>query len=292
LVGPRPIEPFTALVRALAHFYDVRAVDPSIPWRAGRLASSPLAAGAHSAARDEVVPLAVCLEKASDIEMAVEIGAPIVVAPNSVAIELAPDHEVVTIPDSGIDGRRWPAASPFVRERRRTRFRLPSTLIIEVGTETAPLLDHDLELSALALATAAIAIGPACLHALALGTPVVTDAASAAWLGATPDHDVIVSDPASAHLYAEHLAVDIQRAAALSSAAVRLVRRQHDTFAGALRVMARIRAASRSVWPVVEVMQTLGELATPPGALTSHRVADALSELGPTTKQVVTSHSW
>jgi hypothetical protein len=292
LVRPSPTEPFTALVRSLAHFYDVRAVDPGNPRPAGRLASSPLAAGAHSAARDEFVPLAVCLETPSDVEMAVEIGAPIVVAPNSVAIELALDQEVVTIPDHGIDGQRWPAASPFVRQRRRTRFRLPSTLIVEVGTEQAPLLDHDVQLSALALASAAIAVGPTCLHALALGTPVVTDAATSAWLGATPDHDVIVSDPASAHSYAEHLAADMPLAAALSSAAVRLVRRKHDTFAGALRVMARLSAASRSVWPMVDVMRTLGDLATPPGAVTSHRVADALLELGPTTKQVVISHSW
>jgi hypothetical protein len=272
--------------------YDVRAVDAGNPRPDGRLANSPFASGAQSAARDEDVPLAVCLEMASDNARAVEIGASVVVAPNAVAAELTHRLDVVTIPDHGVDGRRWPAASPFVRQRRRTRFRLPATLVVEVGTGTAPLLDDELELTALGVASAAIAIGPACLHALALGTPVVTDAATAAWLGATPDHDVIVSDAASARSHAEDLAANVHRAAALSSAAVDLVRRRHDTFAGALRVMARLTEAPRRVWPAVELVRRLGELATPPSTWPSRRAADALSELGPSTKQLVTTHSW
>jgi hypothetical protein len=81
-------------------------------------------------------------------------------------------------------------------------------------------------------------------------------------------------------------------AAALSSAAVDLVRRRHDTFAGALRVTARLTMAPRTAWPAVELVRRLGELATPLRAWPARRAADALAELGPSTKRLVSTHSW
>jgi hypothetical protein len=159
--------------------------------------------------------------------------------------------------------------TPFVRARWRQRLGLPDRLVVRVGISDGDGLADDVVPTALALASA-VACGQRWLvEAMAWGAPVVTDAVSAAAVGATADVEVAVADPGQLSEAATALAGDDPRAAALGRAARRLVERRHDT--------------SR---PPVEVAERLGLL--PPTDGLASRVGARLSELWtPSTASVV-----
>ena len=94
-----------------------------------------------------------------------------------------------------------------------------------------------LDPAALAVVSAAHVRGPWLLTALALGTAVVTDAISAADIGATEHVHVAVGSPTTADDLAGVLAAEPARATALGWGGRMLVEERHDLDALALRLV-------------------------------------------------------
>lgn len=118
--------------------------------------------------------------------------------------------------------------SPFLRSRWRRREGLPENLVVVAGppgcfVEGGSAVPPAGVPSALALAAAVVATGSQLVEALAWGAPVVTSAADARDLGATPGVHVEVADQAEAVEAAGALARDWPRAAALGRAGRRLI---------------------------------------------------------------------
>jgi hypothetical protein len=188
---------------------------------------------------------------------------------------------VEVLPSPSVDGTAWRPVAPFVRARWRRRLGLPATLVAMVGTAGAPPMDDQTAADALFLCSAAVA-GPAhVLRSLALGTPTVCDAATAALVGARDRHDVAVASGDDARAAAEELAVDVTRAATLARNGRRLVEARHDVAASARRVAALLDLPETGAAPVARVAARLDELGTPVDAGVVSRVAGAIGTLGP-----------
>lgn len=297
LLDSMPSAPFTSLVRELARWCDVRASDPANPPPAARLANSPRAPGAREAAEDPHAPLAVWIDDPQVISALMQLGPALIIASRRVATELVSSGEmpdgtpVITFPDPGVEGLDLRATSPFVRSRLRRRFSLPDRLIIELGTPGAVLNDRE-AVTGLRLASAAVVVGQQALPALALGTPVVTNDATAAWLATIDDVHVLVRPRHEAMAAAEELCDDQLRAARLSREAITFVRAKHDPAVTARAVADRlgIMAAGSPVLTAIGVR--LAELATPRGSLPSQRGAERAAELGPGTVRDLEKRVW
>jgi hypothetical protein len=133
-----------------------------------------------------------------------------------------------------------PSLSPFVRERWRERLGLPSPLIVEFGSSAPSQIADVTAPSALAVCSAAVVRGPWLVTALALGTAVVTDAASAERIGAIPSVHLVVAGSHDARTLAEELAADPARAAALGWGGRMLVEERHDLGTVALEVVSAL----------------------------------------------------
>ena len=214
-------------------------------------------------------------------------------ATESAAVVLTRDEQVLA--EVGSRGlwvpltRRSPAArpvSPFVRGRLRlARGLAPQAVVDEAGGalrwpgRAEPLTGDVLE-TALGCASAAVLLGPdVVLAALAWGTPVVTDPATAGQLGLRDGVHVLVHEmPGARRTLAGELARDDARAAALGWAGRRFVEQRHDVDTAAATLAGRLGLVPRD--PVAALPQTLlAELGTPPGARIRTRLADAVAPL-------------
>ena len=217
---------FVALVRSLSAWCRPQAAGPA---PAAWVASSLAAAGEHR-------PVAVWADG-----VVTTAGGP------------------VRFPYPGLDLRAYVPMAPIVRSRWRSRLGLPATLVVDAAD-----VPDDLAPTALALASVVIATGARLAEALAWAAPCVTDAASAAALGAT-DEEVAIGTPP------RDIAGDDGRAAALSAAGRRLAERRLDHHAAARRV-----AADLGLLPSVDpARRVLDELHTPATSPLRRRV-DAL----------------
>ena len=174
-----------------------------------------------------------------------------------------------------------PTVTPFVRSRYRRARGLPDELVIRVAADGAvsrlpggAAIDGELRGTALALASAAAVYGPALATALAWGTPCVTDASSAAAVGATHDVHVIVASNDDPYGAALALARDERKAAALSTAGRRLVETTLDRVAPARRVADRLGLLGASPGARVDAM--LEYLDTPAAAPIRSRARAAM----------------
>jgi hypothetical protein len=191
LAEPGSAPGFVALVRALSPWCRPQATGPApVAW----LASSPAAAGDHR-------PVAVWTD----------------------GVVATPDGPV-TFPYPGFDLRSYLPMAPVVRRRWRSRLGLPATLVVDAGE-----VPDDLAPTALALASVVVATGARLAEALAWGAPCVTDAASAAAIGAGEGEVAIGASP-------HDIAGDDGWASALSAGGRRLAERRLDQHAAARRV--------------------------------------------------------
>ena len=101
-------------------------------------------------------------------------------------------------------------------------------MIVELGGAVPWSGPDDTIPAALAVCSVAVVRGRWLLTALALGTPVVTDASSARHIGATEHVHVAVGSLAGATDTARALAADPARATALGWGGRMLVEQQHD----------------------------------------------------------------
>ena len=190
---------------------------------------------------------------------------------------------VRTAPAPAFDGTTVRPVAPFVRQRWRRRLHLPDRLVVEVGTPDAPPMEDQLAGDALFLCAAAV-VGPGhVLRALALGTPVVCDRATAALIDAEDGRHVVVAAPSAAAEAAAAIAADLTLAAQLSRRGRSFVESRHDIATAAREVAAALRLPPAGPPPLARVASALEGLGTPLDAGVVRRVAGAASALGPHT---------
>ena len=193
--------------------------------------------------------------------------------PNDPAPEVWRQRAIATVstPDPAIDVRQYRALAPFMRERWRSRFD------IRVSVELPVALPWRQRRTFLALCPAVVATGPTALEALAFATPLVTDTATAAWLGGNDGVDMLVFDGthSEAVSLAEDLGSDHRRGAAIGRAGRRLVEDRHDLS----RIAARVARALG--WPTdtSRIAAHLGDLPTPPLSRPITRAEARIGEL-------------
>jgi hypothetical protein len=265
LPSRRPRPELRPVLHALARVADLHASDRSLTDPRARIATSTDAVGLAQALRDDV-PIAVALAAGEEPPPDVAARADVLLVPRLAGDDAgAPSSRTVAWPVPSIDAAAHPPLTPFVRERWREHLGLPSMLPVVIGFEhVTPLRDNALP-SALALCSAAAVRGPDALLALALGTPLVTDAGEARRLGARDDVEVVIAAPHEAKAAAEELAHDVRRAARLGWAARLLAEQRHDVRPAAHAVAARL-GLSRPVRPGDSLEARLDELGTAPGA--------------------------
>ncbi|MBV8950474.1 MAG: hypothetical protein JOZ99_06345 [Actinobacteria bacterium] len=276
LVGLHPVTAVEPVLRALARIVTLRAPEPRLPPPDARLATSTDANGIAAALRDDAVPIAVTLRDGEE--------PPADVAARAAALLVArrPDAPgipsfgapVVAWPEPSIDAAAHPPLPPLVRRRWRRLLGLPDPFVVVLGFDPATPLPAGAVRSALATCDVAAVRGPATLLALALGTPVVTDATTARGLGARDDREVVVAPPAGASATAHSLVADERRLARLGTAARQLVEQVHDV-APSARAVARRLGVLTPEQPRTVVHARLAELGTAAGALPAVRALAA-----------------
>jgi hypothetical protein len=288
LVAPGTVERSAPLVRRLGRWCEPRALDITTPPVAAVLATGPAVPGLRAVLDDRPGPVAVWVDDERELAAGgAVVGSADVVVTRSAAVAGVVGQRVVVLPPEAIEADAVAPVPPFVRERWRRRAGLDPVLVVAVGVSGGTSLPDEAVPTALAVAAAAVVAGPSLVTALALGTPVVTDAASAARVGAGDGVEVEVADPADAPAVARRLAGDPVQAAALSRRARRLVERRFDLGPAAADLAARL-GLDRVPSPAARLDAALAELGTPPGARPAVRAAEALAAL-PTFGRVVAS---
>ncbi len=279
LVGRDTSSMARELVTRVCRSCMVRASDRALGSVAARVATSARAPGLAAAMHDRATPLAVVVARDEAVSSELRDRAELLITDDPARVEqlgprglLAPAHSV--------DTERHLAIAPFLRERWRRRLRLPSPFTVVLGFPSPTGLRPETEATALALASAAAVRGSSTLVALALGTPVVTDAATAALLGATDGHDVLVAPASNAVEVAGGLAADMVEAARLGREARALVERRHDVGAVARTMLARLGVVlTPPAVPLGSLQLRLDELHTPVDAPPEQRAIAACQAL-------------
>lgn len=267
LATPETPEGLEWLVEQLGRWCAPVAVEPGSEPDAF-LAASPRARGLP-AALSTGRPVAVWI--AEDDLAAVGLRATLLLTGDS---RLAgSDRFLYVPPEEGVDADAIPPVPPFLRARLRRREGLPATMVIDLRAGDLPAA---LQPVALSVCSACVATGDALPLALAWAAPTVTDAASAATLGARAGAEVEVGEGAELAAIAHRLAGDERAAASLSRGGRRLIetlrRRSH---------VAALVAAALGLFDLPgsrpRVDAVLDMLNTPRSALVRQRVRTALS---------------
>jgi hypothetical protein len=258
-LGPMVRPGLLALLRAMHDRCDLRAHDPSGPPVWARLVTSTRVAVLPHLLRDPAVPVVVALgrDEVPRPELARRAAA-LVVEDRERAATLG--ASAVAVSDVAIDGAAHPPISPFNRARRRELLALPAELVVHAGVETTDSVPPRSMPTALALAAAAAVSGEWFVTALALGTPIVTDRATAARHGARDGVEVLIGDHGLLDA-ARRLGADATRATALGRGAVTLFTRVFDARAAAVQVLERL--GGTAPFPERRLRLRLDELHTP-----------------------------
>jgi hypothetical protein len=144
-------------------------------------------------------------------------------------------HQSLAVPEPAVDAAMVPYVPPLVRQRWRTRFGLPSDMVVYLNDESGMDLPVLLRGSALAVGAVAVATGDHVLGALAWGAPTVTDIKTARRLGL--GRAVTVAQPELFAGAAHELTQSETRMSELSWAGRRLVEQTFDLAGTAYRAM-------------------------------------------------------
>lgn len=266
LVVGEPHRNARSLLVELRRWCSPRTADPASVAARAWLALSPRAPGVDVASRSGS-PLAVWVDSSAEAEEAARLE-PAVLLTGSSALAQRLGAAALLIPSpADVDVATIPVMPPFVRKRVRRRFGLPEHMVVDLRG-AAPHAAGDMA-GDTALAVAAAAIVPArrLAEALAWGTPVVTDAESAAGLAARDRVELRVGTPDDLVRIAGDLAADEAQAAVLSRAGRRLVEKGREPDRLALEVARRLGlwVPSAPAWRG-RVDAELADLRTPAGA--------------------------
>jgi Glycosyl transferases group 1 len=246
---------------------------------AARFATSLDAPGLDTAVDDASVPLAVVVDGAF-ADPAVLDRADVVLAPAGVPVPLGEGSRagiVRRLPQ--VDPWRHRPVPPFVRAGWRRRLGFPDDFVVTFGYDAGTRVTARTVPTVLALASAAAVRGEhaALALALALGTPAVTDAATAEALGATDGDEVVVAgSDHDARAAAEELAGRPSECARLGRRGRELVERRHDPEVVARALLAGLGlepAPAAGTGSAVILEAACRELGLPPdGSLYAHRL--------------------
>jgi hypothetical protein len=267
LVGGEPHRNARSLLVELRRWCNPRTADPASIAARAWLALSPRAPGVDVASRSDS-PLAVWVDTSAEAEAAARLE-PVVLLTGSPALAQRLGSAALLIPSpADLDVAAIPVMPPFVRTRVRRRFGLPEHMVVDLRDAAPHAAAGDMA-GDTALAVAAVAIVPArrLAEALAWGTPVVTDAESAAGLAARDGVELRVGTPDDLVRIAGDLAADEAQAAVLSRAGRRLVEKGREPDRLALEVARRLGlwVPSAPAWRG-RVDAELADLRTPAGA--------------------------
>jgi glycosyltransferase involved in cell wall biosynthesis len=243
LVGPRVAAGVDRVLVAAARSCRPRLPHDHAGEPAARFATSLDSPGLRDAMADASTPLAVVVDREPgdpSVRAAALERADVVFAPAGSTVRLpgtARATAVLRLPE--VDPARHRPVPPFVRARWRRRLGFPASLVVGFGFAPETRVAPRTVATVLALASAAAVRGEHTFLALALGTPVVTDAATAARLGAGAAGAVVIADDdRDAVARAEQLAAEPERCAQLSRLARELIERDHDPEAVAAGLLA------------------------------------------------------
>ena len=278
--GPADPTPLAPLVVSMRRWCVPCAADPSIAAPDAYLAADPAAVGLTDALMGPA-PVAVLVDSTTRIPEVVRQHADVVIVRDPDGTVALPDRAVL-FPRDYVRAARHPSISPFVRSRWRARLALPDPMIVRLGVPHPWPLDDAGVPAALATCSAAVVRGPWLLTALALGTPVITDAPSSARIGATNNINLLVSPTPDANDLAIALATDGPRAAAVGWGGRLLVEERHDLDTIAVAILDRlgIGPATFPAAPLANLDAELAALGTPdasPVALGALRRAAAIA---------------
>lgn len=218
-------------------------------------------------------PLAMWVEDESEAQAAMDWHPVAVVTASIGAARQAAQEAILVLPGPESALPRARPVPPFVRARLRRRLGHAAAMVADLRDAT-PEGGGD----AVRVAAAVVATGDALLPALAWGAPAVTDAASAAALGARDGIEVVVAheDPSAA---AAALASDLRRAALLSRVGRRLAELRGADAAVPAKLARRLGiAAPPGAWRAT-VHAALQELSASPLEATWARVERACGSL-------------
>lgn len=267
------------LVTRVRRWCMLRASDRALDPVAARVATSARAPGLPAAMHDRATPLAVVVARDETVSSELRDRAELLITDDPARVDDFGPRALLA-PTYTVDAERHLAIAPFLRERWRHRLRFPSPFTVVLGFPSPTPLRPETEATALALASAAAVRGNTTLVALALGTPVVTDAATAALLGAIDGHDVLVASASNAAEVAGGLAADMVEAARLGREARALVEREHDIGPVARTMLTRLGVAlTPPDVPLGSLQLRLDELHTPFGASPVRRAVAACQTL-------------
>jgi len=236
LVAGEPHPNARSLLIELRRWCTPRAADPASVATRAWLALSSRAPGVDVASRSGA-PLAVWVDSSVQAEEAARLE-PAVLLTGSPALAQRLGAAALLIPaPADLDVAAIPVMPPFVRKRVRRRFGLPEHMVIDLRDGAPHAVAGD---TALAVTAAAIVPARRLAGALAWGTPVVTDAESAAGLGARDGAELRVGTPDDLVRIAGDLAADETQAAVLSRAGRRLVEKGREPDRPALEVARRL----------------------------------------------------
>lgn len=277
LVAPGTGERIAPLAHRLMRWCDPRAADRALPRPAARLASSWRAPSLEAALGEGEPPLALWVSGGGEVKAAAALlGRCQVVLTDQPELIARLGEAALLVPGPGLDPRVHRPLTPFVRSRWRSRLGFPADFVVDAraGSDAVP---ERLVPTALALAGAAVVDTRWLDLALALGTPVVTDAASARRAGATSGTEVLVADPGEAGSVAADVAGDLPRAAALGCAGRRLCERRHDLGGAAAELVRRLQVSVPLRSAEALVQQRLDEMWAPPDAQVAVRARAAVA---------------
>jgi hypothetical protein len=231
------------------------------------------------------VPYAIWVESTPDVDRPAVEGADVVMSTDPEVLSRCGRRGLYP-PNGRVPSSAVPIG-PFVRGRLRKARGLPSSVVVEHDGDnwwwpgrSGPMRPELVD-TALGCASAAIVIGPTILRALSWGTPVVTDADTAATIGANDDVEVIVADePKLRRSKAQLLASEPVTAARISWAGRMLVERRHDARLAAATLVRRLNLGPASALSAHDGLALrLAELGTPANAHIVERANDACSLL-------------
>lgn len=280
LFEPGAGDELAVLVRALADICRPTAPDHTIVGSA-RLLSSPFAPEAYLVHRSPV-PYAVAVRTEAEVAHDVAAAATCLVTIGPDATAAAGDRAVPYSRFAVRSRQVLPVPVPLRADLRRAHG-LPEPMVTTAGRPTARPLGPGSLATALRVTAVADVAGPVTVDALALGAPVVTDAATAEALGAIDGVHVLVADAATSGVVAHELAADPVRAAALGRAGRYLVEQIHDADRTARQLGERLglpRPDSTPAAPGLRLGSRLTELGTPTGHHIELQLADRLAALG------------
>ncbi len=275
--GREPPSEVIRLLGALRLWCTPVVPDPVLGAPAARIVLGTRSPGLPDALADASTPMAVVVDPDEALSPETQRRADVLVRRGGRRAASDP-ADAIALPGTTVDTARHPMVPTAVRDGWRRLLGLPDPLVVTLGYPGERAWDDEVVPSVLAVASAAAVRGRWLLTALSLGTPVVTDAASATHVGADDGEHLIVAPVTRARDEALVLADDPLLTARIGRAGRRLVEDGHDMNRIARRIAAALQLVGSPKGPLGRLAAVMDALDTNPA---DPLLVHARSALGP-----------